>query len=490
MSRVSALRARSAGGTLTRRDRLVILATCCLSLFIVGLDVSALNVAIPSIGRDLDATESQLQWVIDSYALVIASLLIFGGTLGDRFGRKRIFQLGLLVFGVASVLCSFAPTAEFLIGARMVQAIGGSMLNPVALAIVTNVFVDPRERAQAIGVWGTAFGLSMAFGPVVGGALVSGIGWEAIFWLNVPVCLLAIALTARFVPESRAEHARRADPVGQVLILAFLATLTFAIIEGRPLGWTSPTVLGCFLISAVSLVALVWFENRRDEPLLDPRFFGSAPFSSAVACAVIAFAATGGFLFLNTLYLQEVRGLSPMNAGLMTLPMAAASVVCAPIAGRLVGDRGTRLPMMIGSFATIAGSAMLIGLGEDTSYVYVGASYLVFGLGFGFLNAPITNGAVSGMPRTQAGLASAMASTGRQVGTALGVAVFGALAFAGIDGSIADGLSAAARPVWIAMAACGFALAVIVYVSTGEWGRATAERTRRRIESTSGTWRA
>ena len=490
MSRVSALRARSAGGTLTRRDRLVILATCCLSLFIVGLDVSALNVAIPSIGRDLDATESQLQWVIDSYALVIASLLIFGGTLGDRFGRKRIFQLGLLVFGVASVLCSLAPTAEFLIGARMVQAIGGSMLNPVALAIVTNVFVDPRERAQAIGVWGTAFGLSMAFGPVVGGALVSGIGWEAIFWLNVPVCLLAIALTARFVPESRAEHARRADPVGQVLILAFLATLTFAIIEGRPLGWTSPTVLGCFLISAVSLVALVWFENRRDEPLLDPRFFGSAPFSSAVACAVIAFAATGGFLFLNTLYLQEVRGLSPMNAGLMTLPMAAASVVCAPIAGRLVGDRGTRLPMMIGSFATIAGSAMLIGLGEDTSYVYVGASYLVFGLGFGFLNAPITNGAVSGMPRTQAGLASAMASTGRQVGTALGVAVFDALAFAGIDGSIADGLSAAARPVWIAMAACGVALAVIVYVSTGEWGRATAERTRRRIESTSGTWRA
>ncbi|SDU31109.1 MFS transporter [Gordonia westfalica] len=484
----AALHARSADGALTRRDRLIILATCCLSLFIVGLDVSAVNVALPSISSDLGATPSQLQWILDSYALVIASLLIFGGSLGDRLGRKRIFQVGLVTFGLASVLCSLAPTPEILIGARMLQAVGGAMLNPVALSIVTNVFVDPRERAQAIGLWGTAFGMSLAFGPVLGGALVSGIGWEAIFWLNVPVCLLALALTMRFVPESKAERARRADPIGQVLILTFLATLTFAIIEGRPLGWTSPAVLACFVVSAGALVAMVVYESRRVEPLLDPRFFRSVPFSSAVACAVIAFAATGGFLFLNTLYLQEVRGMSPFNAGLMTLPMAASSVVCAPIAGRLVGDRGARTPMAIGGVAMVAGSLMLTGLGNDTALVYVGAAYLVFGLGFGFMNAPITNGAVSGMPRTQAGLASAMASTGRQVGTALGVAVFGAVAFAGIDGSVADGLAVAARPVWLIMALCGAAILVLAFVSTGAWARGTAVRTRERIESTSGTW--
>ncbi|MCG7630803.1 MFS transporter [Gordonia McavH-238-E] len=484
----AALRARSADGVLTRRDRLVILATCCLSLFIVGLDVSAVNVALPSISSDLGATPAQLQWVLDSYALVIASLLIFGGSLGDRLGRKRVFQVGLVTFGVASVLCSLAPTPEALIGARMLQAVGGAMLNPVALSIVTNVFVDPRERAQAIGLWGTAFGMSLAFGPVVGGALVTGIGWEAIFWLNVPVCVLAVALTMRFVPESKADRARRADPVGQVLILTFLATLTFAIIEGRPLGWTSPAVVACFVVSAGALVALIAYESRRTEPLLDPRFFRSAPFSSSVACAVLAFAATGGFLFLNTLYLQEVRGMSPLSAGLMMLPMAAASVVCAPIAGRLVGDRGARTPMVIGGVAMVAGALMLTGLGNDTALVYVGASYLVFGLGFGFLNAPITNGAVSGMPRTQAGLASAMASTGRQVGTALGVAVFGAVAFAGIEGAVADDLAAAARPVWLIMALCGVAVLVLAVVSTGAWARGTAARTRERIESTSGTW--
>ncbi|MBD0862378.1 MFS transporter [Gordonia sp. zg691] len=484
----AALSVRSANAELTRRDRSVILATCCLSLFIVGLDLSAVNVALPSIGSDLGATPSQLQWVIDSYTLVIAGLLIFGGSLGDRLGRKRIFQLGLLVFGVASILCSLAPTPETLIGARMLQAVGGSMLNPVALSIVTNVFTDPRERARVIGLWGTAIGVSMAFGPVVGGALVSGIGWEAIFWLNVPVCLLAIVLSARFVPESKAERARRADPVGQVLILTFLATLTFAIIEGRPLGWGSAPVIACFVVSACALVLLVWFEGRRDEPLLDPRFFGSVPFTSAVACAVIAFAATGGFLFLNTLYLQEVRGMSPLGAGLMTLPMAVASAVCAPIAGRLVADRGARLPMAIGGASMALSGLMLAVTADDTSLWYLGASYLVFGLGFGLLNAPITNAAVSGMPRTQAGLASAMASTGRQVGTALGVAGFGAVAFAGLSGSVADGLATAAQPVWLIMALCGLIVVVLAVVSTGTWALRTAARTRARIESTSGTW--
>ncbi|MFW0794738.1 MFS transporter [Gordonia sp. CPCC 205515] len=473
-------------GELSARHRKIILATCCLSLFIVGIDVSAVNVALPSISTDLGATPAQLQWVIDSYTLVIASLLTLGGSMGDRLGRKRVFQVGLVVFAVGSILCSLSTSPEMLIGARMLQAVGGSMLNPVAMSIITNVFTDPKERAHAIGMWAAAIGVSMALGPVVGGALVDGIGWEAIFWLNVPICLLAIVLTARFVPESKAERARRPDPLGQVLIFAFLATLTYGIIEGRGLGWTSGVVIGCFVVAICAVTTLIWYETRRTEPLLDPRFFHSAPFTSAIGTAVILFAATGGFLFLNTLYLQQVRGMSPLEAGAMTLPMAVASAAFAPLAGRLVAARGARVPMAMGGLAIVISGVMLMMVRTDTSLWFIGVAYMFFGIGSGLVNAPITNAAVSGMPRSQAGLASSMTSTGRQVGTSLGVAVFGTLAFSGVDGSVADGLAAAARPAWLIMALVGIAITILAVVSTSRWGAATAARTRALIEADTG----
>lgn len=478
--------ASAAGAELSARQRRIILVTCCLSLFIVGIDVSAVNVALPSISTDLGASPTQLQWVIDAYTLVIASLLTLGGSMGDRLGRKRVFQVGLVVFGVGSILCSLSSSPEMLIGARMLQAVGGSMLNPVAMSIITNVFTEPKERAQAIGMWAMAIGVSMAFGPLVGGALVGGIGWEAIFWLNVPICLLAIALTARYVPESKADRARRPDPVGQILIFAFLATLTYGIIEGRGLGWTSGVVLGCFIVAAGSVTALIWYEGRRREPLLDPRFFHSAPFSSAVVTAVILFAATGGFLFLNTLYLQQSRGMTPLQAGAMTLPMAVANAAFAPLAGRLVAVRGARLPMAAGGVAIAVSGLMLMAVGNATSLWFIGVAYMFFGIGSGLVNAPITNAAVSGMPRSQAGLASSMTSTGRQVGTSLGVAVFGTLAFSGVAGSVADGLAAAARPAWLIMAFAGVVITLLAMVSTSRWGAATAARTRELIEAETG----
>ncbi|MDL9946130.1 MFS transporter [Gordonia sp. ABSL11-1] len=463
------------------RRRLAILATCCLSLFIVGIDTSGVNVALPAIGSELGASASQLQWVIDAYTLVLASLLMLGGSLGDRLGRKRVFQVGLTVFGLGSVLCSLSVSPEILIGARMLQAVGGAMMNPVAMSIITNVFTEPRERARAIGMWGTAIGVSMALGPLVGGALVDGIGWQAIFWLNVPVCLAACILTAILVPESRAPHARRPDPAGQLLVLVFLATLTFGIIEGRGLGWSSAPVVAAFGVAAVSLVAFLVVESHRREPLLDLRFFRSVPFSSSVAGAVLAFSAMGGFLFLNTLYLQQVRGLSPLEAGLMTLPMAVANAVFSPLSGRLVGDRGARLPMVGAGAMVIVSGLMLTLAGHDTSMWYLGVAYLFLGIGMGLVNAPITNAAVSGMPPAQAGVASAIASTSRQVGISLGVAVFGAIAFAGIDGPVADGLASAAHPAWVLMAVCGVGLVGVGFVSTGTWALATAQRTRERI---------
>jgi EmrB/QacA subfamily drug resistance transporter len=329
---------------LTRGRRLLILAICCLSLFIVGLDSTIVNLALPAIRDELDADVSKLQWTIDAYTLVLASLLMVSGSTADRVGRRRTFQTGLVVFGIGSLLCGFAPTVDLLIVFRMLQAVGGSMLNPVAMSIITNTFTDPRERAQAIGVWGGVVGLSLAVGPVVGGALVDSAGWRFIFWINVPVALAAVLLTALFVPESRAAVPRRIDPVGQILVVLLLGGVTYGIIEGQSAGWTSPLIIGCFVLALVSLVSLVLYERRREEPLLEPRFFRSAPFSGATLIAVAGFSALSGFLFLNSLYLQSVRGFSALHAGLLTLPMAAMTVVFAPLSGWLVGiaDRGCR----------------------------------------------------------------------------------------------------------------------------------------------------
>ena len=325
---------------LSRQRRLLILAICCSSLFIAGIDATIVNVALPSIQQDLHAPVSGLQWVVDAYTVVIASLLILSGSVADRFGRRRVFQIGLAAFTLGSLLCSLAPGLGWLVAFRMLQAVGGSMMNPVAVSIITNTFTDPRERARAIGIWGAVFGLSIAAGPVCGGLLVATVGWRGIFWVNVPIGVAAIVLTALFVPESRAGRARRLDPVGEVLVIALLASLTYAIIEAPRAGWLSPQILALFGVAAAALAGLVIYEPRRAEPLLDLRFFGSVPFTGATLIAVSAFASLGGFLFLNTLYLQEVRGLTALHAGLFTLPLALMTLIFAPLSGRMIGHRG------------------------------------------------------------------------------------------------------------------------------------------------------
>ena len=296
---------------------MLILGICCMSLLIVGLDNTIVNVALPAIHRSLHASFSGLQWTIDAYTLVLASLLMLAGSTADRVGRRRVFQIGLVLFSLGSLACALAPSLGLLIGARALQAIGGSMLNPVAMSIIRNVFEDPRERARAIGVWGGVVGLSMALGPVLGGVLVDSVGWRSVFLVNLPVGLAALILTALFVPESRAEHPRRLDPVGQLLVIVALASLTYAIIEG-PSAAGSPArrSSACSSVAGACILGLVVYERRRVEPLIEMRFFASAPFSGASVIAVCAFAALGGFLFLNTLYLQDVRG--PLAAACRT----------------------------------------------------------------------------------------------------------------------------------------------------------------------------
>ncbi|MEU8133441.1 MFS transporter [Streptodolium elevatio] len=470
------------------RRKAVILATCCMSLFIVGLDNTILNVALPSIGRDLGASVSGLQWATDAYTLVLAGLLMPAGSTADRIGRRRVFRTGLIVFAIGSLACGLAPGLGWLVAFRVVQAIGGSMLNPVAMSIITNTFTDPRERARAIGLWGAVVGISMALGPVLGGALVEGLGWRSVFWINLPVAAAALYLTSRYVPESKAPHARRSDPLGQVLVVVFLVALTSGIIEGPGHGWASPWIVGLFALSAASLAALVIHSGRRTEPLLDPRFFRSVPFSGATVTAVCAFAAMSGFLFLNTLYLQEVRGYSPFEAGLHTLPMAVATMVCSPLSGRLVAAVGPRPPLLVAGVGMAVSGLLLTGLGDDTPTALLITSYAVFGLGFGMVNAPITNTAVSGMPRAQAGVASAVASTSRQVGQALGVAVIGSTlaASSAAGGGVGNGLAAATHTGWWIVTGCGVAVLLLGIITTGPRARASAARTAAAFPSETG----
>jgi EmrB/QacA subfamily drug resistance transporter len=464
----------------TRTRPRLVLAICCMSLLIVGMDVTIVNVALPSIRRDFDASVTSLQWTTAAYTVVLASLLMLGGSMGDRLGRVRVFQFGLALFTAASLACAFAPGAGWLIAFRVLQGAAGAMLNPVAMSIIRNTFEDPRERAQAIGIWAAVVGISMALGPVLGGVLV-GLSWRAVFLVNIPIGLAAIALTARFVPESRAPRPRRPDPVGQVLVILMLASLTSAIIEGPSLGWGSPWIVALALTAGVALVTLVRYELRRVDPLLEPRFFASRPFAAATVIAVAAFTAFGGFLFLNTLYLQDVRGLSPASAGLCTLPIAAMTVLVSPIAGRVVGARGVRGPLVVGGLGLGLGGLMLVSLSADTSLGWLLGAYCVFGLGFGAVNPPITNTAVSGMPPGQAGVAAAVATTSRQVGLTLGVALVGAVITAGLDGSLRDDLATATHAAWWLIAALGAAIVALGLAASTTAAQASAERTAARL---------
>ncbi|EKX65716.1 drug resistance MFS transporter, drug:H+ antiporter-2 (14 Spanner) (DHA2) family protein [Streptomyces ipomoeae 91-03] len=468
---------------LTARRRMLVLAICCMSLLIVSLDTTVLNVALPVMQKDLDTTVAGLQWTIDGYTVVLASLLMPAGSTADRIGRKRVFMAGLVVFTIGSVLCSLAPDLESLVAFRMVQAVGGSMLNPVAMSIITNTFTAPRERARAIGVWGGVVGISMAAGPLIGGLLVDSVGWRSIFWINLPVGLVALLLTWRYVPESRAPKARRPDPVGQSLVIALLGSLTYAIIEAPTAPVAEVVLFGGIALAA--LLGLLWYEPRRAEPLIDLRFFRSAPFSGATVIAISSFAALGGFLFLSALYLQNVRGLDAVHAGLWMLPMAFPCFVCAPLAGRLVGSRGPRLPLLIaGAAMTSCGALFAVSEAAESSNVTLFLGYVLFGLGFGFVNAPITNTAVSGMPRAQAGVAAAVASTSRQIGQTLGVAVIGAVLAAGVgSASYESTFVSAARPAWWIITGCGLAVLVLGALTTGAWARGTAERSAARLEA-------
>jgi EmrB/QacA subfamily drug resistance transporter len=455
--------------------RKLVLAVCCLSLLVVGMDNTIVNVALPSLRRDLAASVSSLQWTVDAYTLVLASFLMLSGSTADRVGRRRTFQVGLVLFGLGSLLCSLAPGVGWLVAARVVQACGGSMLNPVAMSIITNTFTDRAERARAIGVWGAVAGLSLGLGPIVGGALVDSAGWRSIFWINLPIVLTALVGTALFVPESRAARARRFDPVGQALVILVLGSLVYAIIEAPRLGWTSTEVLALAGLAAVGVAGLLVYEPRRADPLLELRFFRGVPFSGAVVTAVTGYCGYASFLFVNTLYLQEIRGFSALRAGLCTLPVAVLVVLLAPISGRIVARWGPRVPMMVAGAGMASAGLVFTGLTPTASLAGLVGGYLLFGLGQGMINPPTTNAAVSGMPTSMAGLAASVASTSRQTGTALGVAISGSI----VGRTLTEGgpaFTAATHTVWWLVCGLGVVVACLGLITTSRWALDTAHR--------------
>jgi EmrB/QacA subfamily drug resistance transporter len=469
--------------SLSARRKAIILVTCCLSLLIVSMDATIVNVAIPSIRAEFGASASQIQWVIDIYTLVLASLLLLSGATGDRFGRRRTFQIGLTVFAVASLMCSLAPSIEMLIGARFLQAIGGSMMNPVAMSIITQVFRGRVERARAIGVWGGVVGISMALGPIVGGALIEYVDWRAVFWINLPICAIAIVLTAIFVPESKSATMRDVDPIGQALGMAFLFGVVFVLIEGPGMGWTNTRIVTVAVIAVLAFVAFLYYESRRHDPFIDLRFFRSIPFASATMIAVCAFASWGAFLFMMSLYLQGQRGFSAMHTGLIYLPVAVGALIFSPLSGRLVGRFGSRPSLFVAGILITAATLMLTQLTATTAVWQLLVVFAVFGVGFSMVNAPITTAAVSGMPTDRAGAASAVASTSRQVGVSLGVALCGSVAGAALATAGAD-FAVAAQPLWYICAVLGVAILVLGIFSTSARATRSAQRLAPLIEPT------
>jgi EmrB/QacA subfamily drug resistance transporter len=460
---------------LSQRRKAAILATCCLAVLITTTDLTIANLAIPSIRTDLVATAAHAQWVIAIYALGVASLQLLGGAAGDRFGRRRILQTGTAVFLLGSLLCSLAPTIDVLIAARFVQGVGASMMNPVALAIISQVFVAPAERARAIGIWGAVFGASLALGPVVGGLLIDWFGWRSVFWINLPVCVLALVACALIVPESRSETIRAVDPVGQLLAAGSLFGLVFVLIESPGRGWAHPWIMVTAAAVVLALAGFLRYESRHAAPFLDLRYFRSIPFAAAAVTALCVFIVWGAFLFMMSIYLQGWRGYPAVHAGVLLLPVGIAVVVFSPISGRLVGRFGNRPSLLIAGLMTAAMSAMLFFLTPMAPRWLLMVIFVAFGITFGMVTVPVNYGAVSGMPQDRAGAAAGITSTSKQVGISLGVALSGVLAAGALSPPAGD-FAASAGPLWLFTLALGLAVAALGVFSTSPRAKRSAER--------------
>lgn len=424
----------------TRSIQVITLVVTGLATFMVLLDGSVVIVALPTIQASLHAQVSDLQWVYDAYTLPFAALLLTAGTLGDRFGRKRIFLIGLVLFLIGSTLCGFASSLSLLIFGRVVQGVGAAMLAPGSLSLVVSTFSDPRARAQAIGIWSGVSGVSLAAGPLVGGVIIQNASWPAIFLMNLPLGLAALLLGWPLLIDSRNPAARRIDIPGQVLVTGGLTCLIIALIQGPSLGWTSPLILGLFVGSAVLLIAFLLVEARAREPMLPLSLFANPAFSVANLAAALLGVITVGAMFFLAQYFQSVQGDTALIVGLRLLPITLGIFVVSPFAGRITSQLGPRPPITLGALLVAGGFLFLLGLEPDSSYGMLWWQLSLIGIGIGFMFAPLTVAVTSATPLTRAGLGASMLNTFRVFGFTIGTAVLGTLVVIQFMGNITSQL--------------------------------------------------
>lgn len=416
------------------------LIVVCVATFMLLLDITIVNVALPKIAESLHASFTDIQWVIDAYALTLASVLLTGGALADLLGRKLVFSIGLALFSLTSLLCGLSPSSEFLIFARAGQGVGGAIMFATSLAILAQTF-QGRERGVALGAWGATLGAAAAIGPLLGGALTEGLGWQSIFYINVPIGIACVGLTQMKVDESRNPHGARIDWIGTATFTAALFLLVFALIRGDALGWSSATIVSLFSASAVLLIAFLIAEAKQDHAMLDLRLFRKPTFTGAsiVAFAVSAFM-FAMFLYL-TLYLQTILGLSPLQTGLRFLPTTVVMFFVAAASGNL----STRVPvrLLLGGGLGLVGAGLLLmrGLSASSHWTALLAGFIVAGAGVGLINPALASTAIGVVPPQRSGMASGINSTFRQVGIATGIAVLGAIFESSISSGLAPRLS-------------------------------------------------
>jgi EmrB/QacA subfamily drug resistance transporter len=407
--------------------RWLTLGVICVSLMVIGLDNTILNVAVPTLARQLHASTSSLQWIVDTYTLVFAGLLLTAGSLGDRFGRYKGLTIGLAIFGTGSLASALSGSASMLIATRAFMGIGGAFIMPATLSIITNLFTDPTERGKAIGIWAGVSALGVGIGPVAGGFLLAHFYWGSVFFVNVPIVIVALIGGWFLVPDSRDPSAPKLDPLGAVLSIAGLATLLWAVIEAPTRGWGSTSILVAFVVGAAVLAGFVFWELHTASPMLDVRFFKNPRFTAASGAITLTFFTLFGSLFLLTQYLQSVLGFSPLKAGAVLVPEAVAMMTIAPLTNSIVVRIGNKVVVGFGLMLLALSMALFGQVTAGSSIWAVMGVTLVLGAGMGLIFAPATDSIMGSLPKEKAGVGSAMNDTTRQTGGAIGVAVLGSI---------------------------------------------------------------
>ena len=433
--------------TLNATRRWIALGILCLSLLLAVVDNTIVNVALPTLNRELGAGTTDLQWIVDAYTLVFSALLLTMGHFGDRFGRKRMLQLGLVLFAATSGLAAFATTSGQLIGARALMGIGAALIFPATLAILVNIFTDPKERAAAIGIWTAMVGVAVAIGPIAGGLLLEHFWWGSIFLVNIPVVIIAIALGAFLLPDSRDPKVGPMDYRGLVLSAAAVGLIIWAIIEGPRWGWTSVPILAGLIGGVGLLIVFVLVEIRLAHPMLDVRLFKIARFTAASLSITTAFFALFGFIFLITQFLQLVQGFTPLQAGVRTLPFAIATGIMSPLAIVLMHRFGSKAVVTLGLLVMAAGFLIAATVKVDTPYVgAVLISMVTIAAGLGLATSPATDSVMGALPPEQAGAGAAVNDTTREFGGTLGVAVVGSVFLSVYGAKVIDGYRSLGLP--------------------------------------------